>query len=97
MARTIIDTGVTELVSVDFPNNTSTSAIRGGLSRLKAWAAAINAMTLELYPTYSATTPITAPAVGTIVYNSAPVSGGHVGWIYCVGGVWREWGVVANS
>lgn len=97
MARTVIDTGTTELVSVDFPNHVGSNTIRGALARLKSWAAAINAMTLELYPTYSATTPVTTPAIGTIVYHSAPVSGGNVGWIYVTGGVWRTFGVIAAS
>ncbi len=46
------------------------------------------------YPTYSATIPTSAPDIGTVVRHSAPVAGGNVGWIYCVGGVWQEFGVI---
>lgn len=46
----------------------------------------------------------TAPTVGTwpqgaIVYNSAPVAGGYIGWV-CVKsgtpGTWKTWGVISS-
>jgi len=46
----------------------------------------------------------TIPTVGTwpqgaIVYNSAPVAGGYIGWVCVKGGTpgtWKTWGVISS-
>lgn len=95
MARVVLDTGAGANVPGSPYGDTVGSNLRDTQLALDSNLASINAMTLELYPTYSATIPTTTPAVGTIVYHSAPAVGGYIGWVYAVGGVWKPWGIIA--
>lgn len=95
MPRIVLDSGASAVTAGSPYGDTPGSSLRDTQLALDSALNSINTMTSELYPTFSATIPVTTPSVGTIVYHSAPEVGGHIGWVYCVGGVWKQWGVIA--
>ncbi|GEM_PF-6068819 len=43
---------------------------------------------------YSTTAPTGSGNAGDLVFNSAPIAGGHVGWICISGTTWKRFGVI---
>jgi hypothetical protein len=97
VARIVLDSGASAVTPGSPYGDTPGASLRDTQLALDSALGSINTMTLDLYPTYSSTIPTSTPAVGTIVWHSAPVPGGNIGWVYCVGSVWLPWGVIAAS
>lgn len=54
---------------------------------------------ITIGPVSAAAAPVSgAHTLGEIIYNSAPISGGYIGWVCTVAGTpgaWKTWGVIS--